>query len=297
MALVALASGGCGSGGTSLTGDATPTDRTTADGGTRPAGDAGVSDVTDAQGPDATSAARDTLGTGGETGSGPASAEGPHAGGPGLVSTMEGLVQGVSAGALYVYKGIPYAEPPVGLLRWRPPVPTPPRGDTLVADAWGSACSQRDAQGQLSGTEDCLTLNVWAPTTDAPATGLPVMFFIHGGSHVRGAASATRSEVELYDGAQLAALGGVVVVTLNYRVGALGFMAHPSLAAESVHGASGNYGILGQMLALEWTHANITAFGGDKGNITVFGQSAGAYDSCILRTPTMRTPHWMMIGR
>ena len=204
---------------------------------------------------------------------------------PGLVATTEGLVQGVNAGLHWAYKGIPFATPPVGDLRWRPPVAATWRDETLLADTWGSACSQRDTLGQLTGSEDCLTLNIWAPAADpAQPTGLPVMFFIHGGSHVRGASNELLSGVRLYDGAQLAEHGGVVVVTLNYRVGALGFMAHPAMAAESEHGAAGNYGILDQILALQWTHDNIAAFGGDPDRVTVFGQSAGAYDTCILLT-------------
>ncbi len=173
----------------------------------------------------------------------------------------------------------------MGDLRWRPPMPPEPRDETLLADDWGPACSQKDTLGQLSGAEDCLTLNIWAPIVEPTAPdGAPVMFFIHGGSHVRGSASELLSGVRLYDGAHIAEAGDVIVVSINYRVGALGFMAHPAMAAESEHGAAGNYGILDQRLALTWVQDNIAAFGGDPDRVTVFGQSAGAYDTCILLT-------------
>jgi len=166
-----------------------------------------------------------------------------------------------------VYKGIPYAAPPVGALRWRPPQPVVPWTEARDMDAFGPVCPQPEADGESN--EDCLTLNVWTPAR-APDEKLPVMVFIHGGAFLMGAGS-----LPLYDGEALA-LQGVVLVTLNYRLGALGFMAHPLLSAESPTGASGNYGLLDQQAALAWVRRNIAAFGGDSTNVTVFGQSAGA---------------------
>jgi para-nitrobenzyl esterase len=166
-----------------------------------------------------------------------------------------------------VYKGIPYAAPPVGTLRWRPPQPVAPWTEPRRFDAFGPACPQPEADGETS--EDCLTLNVWTPARTADAK-FPVMVFIHGGSFLTGSGS-----LPVYDGAPLAE-AGVVVVTLNYRLGVLGFLAHPQLSAQSPQGVSGNYGLLDQQAALAWVRRNIAAFGGDPANVTVFGQSAGA---------------------
>jgi para-nitrobenzyl esterase len=166
-----------------------------------------------------------------------------------------------------VYKGIPYAAPPVGAWRWRPPQPVAPWTEPRDFDAFGPVCPQPDPEGESS--EDCLTLNVWTPASSSDAK-LPVMVFIHGGSFITGAGS-----MRLYDG-RLLAEQGVALVTLNYRLGALGFMAHPLLSTESSAGVSGNYGLLDQQAALAWVRRNIAAFGGDPTKVTVFGQSAGA---------------------
>lgn len=166
-----------------------------------------------------------------------------------------------------VYKGIPYAAPPLGGLRWRPPKPPLAWTEPREFDEFGPQCPQPDADEETS--EDCLTVNIWTPPGTTGAK-LPVMVFIHGGAFVEGAGS-----LPLYDGAQLAG-AGVVVVTMNYRLGALGFLAHPLLSAESGQGVSGNYGLLDQRAALAFVRDSIAAFGGDPGNVTVFGQSAGA---------------------
>jgi para-nitrobenzyl esterase len=169
------------------------------------------------------------------------------------------------------FKGIPYAAPPIGPLRWHDP--QPPASWQGVRDAanYGPACMQKTSAhfAPSSMSEDCLYLNVWTPNLN-PAAPAPVLVFIHGGAFTAGAASQPS-----FDGANLA-VRGVVVVTLNYRLGVFGFFAHPDLTAASPHHASGNYGLLDQIAVLRWVRQNITAFGGDPNNITVFGESAGA---------------------
>lgn len=191
-----------------------------------------------------------------------------------LVRTLKGEVVGVEAGPLSVFRGIPYAAPPVGPLRWRAPEP---------AEAWtrrpartfGPACIQpvsaaQDAAFGAIGiqSEDCLTLNVWTPVPNSDA-GLPVMVWIHGGGFVSGAGS-----LPAYDGSTLARQGAVVV-TFNYRLGPLGFFAHPALD-EAAPAGPVNFGLLDQIAVLEWVRDNIRAFGGDPGNVTILGESAGA---------------------
>jgi para-nitrobenzyl esterase len=167
------------------------------------------------------------------------------------------------------FKGIPYAEPPVGNLRWTAPhAPASWRG-IRKADQFGNACAQIFPQGKFPKSEDCLYLNVWTPAKSA-GVSLPVMVWIHGGGFRVGSTSEP-----LYDGEELARKG-VVVVTLNYRLGVIGFFAHPELTKESPQHASGNYGLLDQLAALQWVQRNIGAFGGDPQKVTIFGQSAGA---------------------
>jgi len=169
-----------------------------------------------------------------------------------------------------IYRSIPYAAPPVKDLRWKPPQTVTPWVKPRRCDTFGPICPQANYQGEMS--EDCLFLNVWTPDQGVDAK-LPVMVWIHGGAFVSGCGSD-----EIYDGAALASQG-VVVVTLNYRLGSLGFLAHPLLSAESSENISGNYGLLDQVAALQWVQRNIERFGGDPGKVTVFGQSAGA--ECI----------------
>jgi carboxylesterase type B len=187
--------------------------------------------------------------------------------------------------SITVFKGVPFAAPPVGALRWRAPKPPAGWEGVRAADRFGANCMQqivdrRDpwtyefmAHGATS--EDCLYLNVW---TGAARSGekRPVLMFIHGGGFNEGAGS-----IPAYDGESLAKKG-LVVVTINYRMGALGFLAHPELTKESDHNASGNYGLLDQLAALQWVHDNIAAFGGDPGCVTVSGQSAGAMSAHAL---------------
>jgi para-nitrobenzyl esterase len=200
------------------------------------------------------------------------------AGPPTTVQTQSGPVRGAGVDVV-AFKGIPYAAPPVGDLRWRPPAP--PGGWTEVRDAtrFGPACSQPAGiapQGRvgaalptLPSSEDCLTLNVWTLATSA-GPKLPTIVWLHGGGFTVGSGAVPQT-----DGAALARRG-VVVVTLNYRLGPLGFLAHPALSRESERGVSGNYGLLDQIAALRWVQANIAAFGGDPSNVTLVGQSAGA---------------------
>ena len=194
---------------------------------------------------------------------------------------IEGLWADENAG-VSVFRGVAFAQPPVGDLRWRPPIPVEPWNGTKLATEFGPACWQARngdsspyARGELSRSEDCLTLNVWTP---AQAGGpLPVMVWFHGGGHSSGVGSA-----KIFHGTAMARKG-VVIVTANYRLGPFGFMAHPALTAESPHGGSGNYGILDHIGTLEWVRDNIAAFGGDPGNVTIFGQSAGSWSVCVLQ--------------
>ncbi|XP_070550993.1 cocaine esterase-like [Ptychodera flava] len=167
---------------------------------------------------------------------------------------------------LHVFMGIPYAEPPVGDLRFRPPQPKAPWLGIYNATEVGFACIQRKAANPFpeAQSEDCLYLNVYSPVTNS--TNLPVMVWIHGGGFSRG--SATNDG--MYDGTALAAIGDVIVVSLNYRLFALGFFS-----TGDEH-APGNYGLLDQLAALKWVQRNIAAFGGDADRVTVFGESAGA---------------------
>jgi para-nitrobenzyl esterase len=191
-----------------------------------------------------------------------------------IVHAPAGSIKGIEQDGLRIFKGIPYALPPVGEHRWRPPVPMPEWTGVRDAVAFGPACVQPDYRpGSIYATalgpmsEDCLSLNIWAP---AEARDLPVFVWIHGGSLVRGASSEP-----IYDGVKLAARG-LVVVSINYRLGVLGCLAHPGLSIESPDGVSGNYGLLDQIAALEWVKRNIGAFGGDPANVTIAGESAGA---------------------
>lgn len=200
-----------------------------------------------------------------------------------LVYTTAGQLKGVArTGGGAEFLGIPYAEPPVGNLRWREPVAM--KAWTGVSDAvrFGAPCAQpdlgdwnrRDAE---TGKEDCLFLNVIVPEWPVKKP-LPVMFWIHGGANEGGTASSA-----LYKDGSLVN-HGVILVTVNYRLGVFGFLAHPELTAESAHHASGNYGLMDQVLALNWVRQNIMKFGGDVNNITVFGQSAGSMDTSMLMT-------------
>ena len=185
------------------------------------------------------------------------------------VKVEGGLVQGVADGDLTVYKGIPFAAPPVGGLRWKAPQPVAGWEGTRLADQYAPACVQSMGSPPPGGvSEDCLYLNVWTPAKSA-AEKLPVLVWIYGGGFNGGATS-----YPVHDGARLARRG-VVLVSLAYRVGVLGFFAHPELSAESPARSSGNYGLLDLIAGLQWISRNISAFGGDPARVTIFGESAG----------------------
>lgn len=200
-----------------------------------------------------------------------------------LVQTEWGPVRGFQSGDVYAFLGIPFAEPPVGDLRWRPPIDPQPWVNELDVSSFSPVCPQWDSDAEVViGEEDCLYLNVWTPISATPGADLPVMVFVHGGANVQGATSVERLGIQYLDGRNLAEGGNVVVVSMEYRLGALGFLVHPGLDAESAHGGSGNYGLLDQIKALEWVQHNISNFGGDPDTVLLFGQSAGALDACML---------------
>jgi para-nitrobenzyl esterase len=231
-----------------------------------------------------------------------APAEGPHSTGGTAAKAAErtptaelridgGTIRGLVAGDkkdMHVYKGIPYAAPPVGELRWKPPQPVQAWKGVRDCFEFGAACPQQiplflaSLPEMAIGaplSEDCLFLNVWAPAQRRSAK-LPVLYWIHGGGFVMGAGSQP-----LYDGEELARLG-CVVVSINYRLGPFGFLAHPTLSKESTNKVSGNYGLLDQIEGLRWVQRNIAAFGGDPGRVTIFGESAGGMSVlCLLVAP------------
>lgn len=194
-----------------------------------------------------------------------------------VVTVDSGRLAGVKLeGGVNAWYGVPYAAAPVRELRWRPPQPLPAWRGVFHADRKGPECIQllrrKDINhyfGEEATSEDCLTMNIWAPASAKAGSRLPVVVFIHGGGFTVGS-----SGMALYGGANVAARDAVFV-NFNYRLGILGFMAHPELTAESPHGASGNYGFLDQVAALRWVQKNIARFGGDPSRVTISGQSAG----------------------
>ncbi|MCX7285154.1 MAG: carboxylesterase family protein [Novosphingobium sp.] len=200
--------------------------------------------------------------------------------------TASGAVNGVATGnGVAAYLGIPYAAPPVGQNRWRAPQPAQPWKGARDAKAFGADCAQAPfppdaAPIRTTPSEDCLYLNVWKPAKAAPGARLPVMVWVHGGGFVNGGTSPA-----VYSGENFAR-DGVVLVSVNYRLGRYGFFAHPALAAE---GYGGNFGFLDQIAALKWVQANVAAFGGDPANVTVFGESAGGMSMhMLLQAPEAR---------
>jgi len=192
---------------------------------------------------------------------------------PGMAHVETGDLKGVTKEGVIAFKGVPFAAPPVGALRWKPPAAPVKWQGVRDASAYGPICMQKmpnpdNGIGQYPASEDCLTLNIFTQKLDRKAKQ-PVMVWIHGGGFVNGSGSA-----ELYDGTQLAKRG-VVIVSINYRLGRLGSFAHPLLTKEAAGGPVANYGMMDMIASLEWVKRNIAAFGGDPGNVTIFGESAG----------------------
>jgi para-nitrobenzyl esterase len=193
--------------------------------------------------------------------------------------TAGGLLEGRIEAGVRSFKGIPFAAAPVGALRWQPPAPGVPWKGVRDAGAFGARCMQLPLFSDMvfrspEGGEDCLYLNVWSPAAK-PGARLPVLVYFHGGGLVAGDGSEPR-----YDGASMARQG-IVAITVNYRLGAFGFLAHPELTARSPHKASGNYGLMDQAAALEWVRRNIAAFGGDPRRVTIAGESAGSFSVSV----------------
>ena len=199
---------------------------------------------------------------------------GAHRAPPPRVTIDTGPLEGLDSAKVNIFRGIPYARPPVGPLRWRAPLPARPWRGVRDAKQLGHNCIQHRPYDDINPfaagvSEDCLYLNVWTNSLDTRAPRRPVMVWIHGGGFFAGFGGEER-----HNGARLAKKGAVVV-TLNYRLGAFGFLAHPAFAAESPYHAAGNYGLLDQIAALRWVQRNIARFGGDPSRVTIFGESAG----------------------
>ena len=191
------------------------------------------------------------------------------------VKTHSGTIEGKDDGKVKTFLGIPYATPPVGDLRWKAPQPIAKWSGVKKATEFGYHCMQGRVFGDMQfhdpgASEDCLTLNIWVPDKHLDPK-MPVMVWIYGGGFVAGTTSEARQ-----DGYHLAQRG-VIVVSMNYRLGVFGFFVHPELAKESGNNSAGNYGLLDQLAALKWVHDNIAAFGGDPENVTIFGESAGSF--------------------
>ncbi len=201
-----------------------------------------------------------------------------HAADPLRISTDKGEIAGKLSddGQVRAFLGVPYAAPPVGPLRWKPPQPAEPWKDLRPTQSYGSHCMQVNQFADMTfhdpgASENCLTLNVWTPATAVQGAKLPVMVWIYGGGFSAGSTSERRQDGEAF------AKKGVLLVSMNYRLSIFGFFAHPALAAESRQHAAGNYGLMDQAAALQWVRRNIAAFGGDPGNVTLFGESAGSF--------------------
>lgn len=194
------------------------------------------------------------------------------------VNTQFGQIQGSLNGSVYEFLGIPYAKPPIGTLRWKAPQNPNPWSGTLLTTSFAPVCPQKryehgDTTFTIEGNEDCLYLNIWTPQIGSGNRA--VMVFIHGGGNQQGSASQVTGGTQIYFGKNLAQRGNVVVVTIQYRLGVLGYLVHPGLEAESPNNKSGNYAVLDQILALQWIQNNISNFGGDPNKVMIFGQSAG----------------------
>jgi len=213
------------------------------------------------------------------------------------VRVAQGVLEGIDAAkpGIRAFLGIPYAAPPVGDKRWTAPEPPASWEGVRSAAQFGDRCIQTNPFPDMlfqspAESEDCLTLSVWTPAK--MGDHVPVMVWIHGGGFFSGA-----SDEQRHDGSALASKG-VVLVAINYRLGLLGFFAHPELTAESLHHASGNYGLMDQIAALRWVHDNIAAFGGDPSNVTIFGESAGSFAvSALMASPLAQGLFQKAIGQ
>jgi para-nitrobenzyl esterase len=198
-----------------------------------------------------------------------------------MAQVANGALQGVVAGNVLAFRGIPYAAPPVGNLRWKPPQPAPNWAGVRDASTFANFCPQLNGANQFVGDEDCLYLNIYVSTQTPHGQQLPVMFYIHGGGNRQG-----QTHGPAFIDAPNLANQGVMIVTIEYRLGLLGFLTHPQLDAEG-SGSSGNYGLMDQIAALNWVHQNISDFGGDPAHVTIFGQSAGSFDiQALLTSPS-----------
>lgn len=211
-----------------------------------------------------------------------------------VAATSSGSLRGIDGAGVRAFLGVPYAAPPVGDLRWRAPRPVAAWQGVRDASRIGSDCTQALGRravlggggGVVFGSEDCLTLNIYAPAGEA-AKPRPVMVYLHGGAFTIGAGAN-------YDPGLLAVEQDRVVVTLNFRLGALGWLAHPGFAAEG-EGTGGNWGLMDQQAALRWVHQNIAAFGGDPGDVTLFGESSGAWSACYLMSAPSSQGLWSRV--
>ncbi len=206
-----------------------------------------------------------------------------------VVNTQFGQIQGSLNGSVYQFLGVPFAQPPIDTLRWKAPLSPNNWAGILNTTNFAPVCPQKkfDQGGTndtIIGNEDCLYLNVWTPQVVTP--NLPVLVFIHGGGNQQGSANEVNAGTEMYFGKNMAERGNAVVVTIQYRLGPLGFLVHPGLEPENPNGVSGNYAVLDQILALTWVKNNISNFGGDSTKIMIFGESAGGLNvGNLLTTP------------
>lgn len=218
---------------------------------------------------------------------------------PVLVTTQQGVARGVEGDGARAFLGLPYAAPPTGERRWRAPAPATAWTGVRDATRTGADCTQALGRkavlggggGLVVGSEDCLFVNIYAPAEDGVGDGgrnRPVMVYLHGGAFTIGAGAN-------YDPSRLAVEQGRVVVTLNFRLGALGWLAHPGFAAEGDDGVGGNWGLMDQRAALRWVQANIAAFGGDPDDVTLFAESSGAWSACYLMAAPSSEPLWSRV--
>ena len=204
------------------------------------------------------------------------------------VQTANGIVQGINDSGVRVFKGIPFAQPPTGDLRWKAPQPVKDWQGVRKTDHFGPRCMQRNVFGDMvfrsdGMSEDCLYLNIWTPAK-AKDQKLPVLVYFYGGGYIAGDGSEPR-----YAGESMARNKGIISITVNYRLGVFGFLSHPELSQESSHHGSGDYGLLDQVQALRWVKKNIAAFGGDPDKITIAGESAGSISvSALMASPLSR---------